>query len=268
MPKRCSQTAIPPAESFFYIRDKLHLIYHHNKNQHRNIKWFKWLGILKRWTNKLAVDIETTRTRVHFDLMFEDDESESIQSIAAHLARNIVPRCYGSFSNIVADRQFSALGTVLIALLAELSSLLKMPNLKDDSIDISDVKQAGIYMDVSLDNTATSSPKLQSKNHPHEDLGEVVRRSPGVEVLPSRIVRKEHQAIQESSTAPAAEIDANRSQGKRKFVDSSDANANGQAARDRSPLQADAHTKSKDKRKKKKKRKKGDAIDDIFGAFG
>ncbi|KAI1979204.1 RNase MRP subunit [Ophidiomyces ophidiicola] len=241
MPKRCSQTAIPPAESFFYIRDKLHLIYHHNKNQHRNIKWFKWLGILKRWTNKLAVDIETTRTRVHFDLMFEDDESESIQSIAAHLARNIVPRCYG---------------------------LLKMPNLKDDSIDISDVKQAGIYMDVSLDNTATSSPKLQSKNHPHEDLGEVVRRSPGVEVLPSRIVRKEHQAIQESSTAPAAEIDANRSQGKRKFVDSSDANANGQAARDRSPLQADAHTKSKDKRKKKKKRKKGDAIDDIFGAFG
>ncbi|KAI1924583.1 RNase MRP subunit [Ophidiomyces ophidiicola] len=266
MPKRCSQTAIPPAESFFCIRDKLHLIYHHNKNQHRNIKWFKWLGILKRWTNKLAVEIQTTRTRVLFDLMFEDDEAESIQSIAAHLSRNIVPRCYGSFSNIVADRQFSALGTVLIALLAELSSLLKMPDLKDDSIDILDVRQTGIYMDASLDNTATSSPKLKSKDHPHEDLGEVVPRFPGVEVLPPRIVRKARQAVQ-PSTAPAAEIDGNRSQGKRKYVDRNDVNADGPPAEDGNPLQADVRTKAKDKQKKKK-RKKGDAIDDIFGAFG
>lgn len=94
-PSSQSLTPIPPAATIFAIHDTLHLLFHHNKNQHRGAKWFKWLGLLKRWVHKLAVEVETAQSQVRLELAIEDDEAQGIREIMLHLGRDLVPRCYG-----------------------------------------------------------------------------------------------------------------------------------------------------------------------------
>ncbi|RDW59277.1 uncharacterized protein DSM5745_11105 [Aspergillus mulundensis] len=90
----------------------LHLISHHNRNQHGKAKWWKWLSILKRAVRNLALSLSP-----------EDQEisRSSGETYKRYLADRILPRCYLAFSVVVADVQFSTLGTVLLATLAQLS---------------------------------------------------------------------------------------------------------------------------------------------------
>ncbi|KAJ5570356.1 uncharacterized protein N7459_009786 [Penicillium hispanicum] len=85
------------------VHSVLHLIYHRNKNQHRQAKWWRWLSLLKRTTLKLgSLDTDTSAVS------------------RQHLARQVVPRCYLAFSSVVAENQFAALGIVLLSTLARL----------------------------------------------------------------------------------------------------------------------------------------------------
>ncbi|KAN0073308.1 hypothetical protein V8E54_008528 [Elaphomyces granulatus] len=86
----------------------LHLIFHRNKNQHGNTRWWKWLSMLRRLVLRLLLALES------------DGKGDKVAVLANHLQRHLVPRCYVEFSTIVTDGQFSPLGTVLLALTARL----------------------------------------------------------------------------------------------------------------------------------------------------
>lgn len=66
----------------------LHLVYHRNKNQHRNSKWWKWLSILKRSTLKLAMDVE------ELDNDIDGTIESRIKTRARYLLSEVVPKCY------------------------------------------------------------------------------------------------------------------------------------------------------------------------------
>ncbi len=49
----------------------LHLLFHRNKNQHRQATWWKWLSMLRRCQARLTIEIESpdsveTLTRTRF----------------------------------------------------------------------------------------------------------------------------------------------------------------------------------------------------------
>ncbi|RAK96425.1 uncharacterized protein BO80DRAFT_429055 [Aspergillus ibericus CBS 121593] len=92
------------------VHSILHLIFHRNKNQHRGTKWWKWLSILKRDTLKLAKSLDR-----------HGGPGPSADEYKHHLAIHVIPKCYLAFSTVVADGQFSTLGTVLLATLARLT---------------------------------------------------------------------------------------------------------------------------------------------------
>ncbi|KAH8431217.1 uncharacterized protein LDX57_008879 [Aspergillus melleus] len=103
------------ADQVFAVYSTLHLIFHRNKNQHGKTKWWKWLSILKRATLSLA------RSLRHEALRSSANETSSMYR--QYLATDTIPRCYLAFSTVVADVQFSTVGTVLLATLARLAKV-------------------------------------------------------------------------------------------------------------------------------------------------
>lgn len=142
-------------ENIFAVHSMLHLIFHRNKNQHANSKWWKWLSILKRTTLKLGKSLryESSRTKT----------VTSTEVYKRYLATQVVPECYLAFSTVVADGQFSTLGMVLLATLAH---LLKAAGIERKLSRASRVRKLGGVLPHEM--------KL-SKN---EDVGEVLKRDP------------------------------------------------------------------------------------------
>ena len=65
------------------IQDVICLLHHRNKNQHRQAKWWKWLSMLKRCTEELIRDLESSdAVRCATRLIYMD--------------RFLFPRCYVS----------------------------------------------------------------------------------------------------------------------------------------------------------------------------
>ncbi|KAJ0414006.1 hypothetical protein BJY00DRAFT_46811 [Aspergillus carlsbadensis] len=91
----------------------LHLVFHRNRNQHGRTKWWKWLSMLKRTVWNLAQSRGNGQGNPH-----------PAEFYRKYLAECIVPNCYVAFSGVVADVQFSPLGTVLLATLARISNSL------------------------------------------------------------------------------------------------------------------------------------------------
>ncbi|KAL2816370.1 hypothetical protein BDW59DRAFT_175817 [Aspergillus cavernicola] len=94
------------------IHSILHLIFHRNKNQHGRTKWWKWLSILKRTVWNLALSLNSST---------KAEARSSAEFYKQYLADLVVPRCYLAFSVVIADVQFSTLGTILLATLARLA---------------------------------------------------------------------------------------------------------------------------------------------------
>ncbi|CRG88744.1 hypothetical protein PISL3812_05778 [Talaromyces islandicus] len=88
------------------VSSKIHLIYHRNKNQHGPTAWWRWLSMLRRTLLKILATSATTQ---------HDKQAR----LAKYLHAFIIPRCYVAFSTVVADGQFSTLGSVLLAALAQ-----------------------------------------------------------------------------------------------------------------------------------------------------
>ncbi|KAF3483592.1 uncharacterized protein GIQ15_02916 [Arthroderma uncinatum] len=226
------------------IHRTLHLLYHHNKNQHRCTKWWKWLSMLKRWTLNLECEIE--KIEKFEDVLGDDGNKDghpfaAVWKIMSYLRDELVPRCYRAFSTVVADIQFSSLGVVLVATLAEVFKVVQINT--DELSKLSRVlggeKQP--FTIISKSNTIIAS----------EDFGEVIRRSEAIsrtdakaESTVSRIgedeKKKKKSAIEKST--------------KRKPED------------DTMPASLDKPECLK-KEKKKKKKRKVNAIDDIFAGL-
>ncbi|KAB8267182.1 hypothetical protein BDV30DRAFT_48897 [Aspergillus minisclerotigenes] len=98
------------AEKIYAVYSMLKLVYHRNKNQHKKTKWWKWLSVLKRTTWNLAQSLDRTQS--------PSGVAESPDLYIQCLANHVLPRCYLAFSTVVADGQFSTLGTVLLGTLA------------------------------------------------------------------------------------------------------------------------------------------------------
>lgn len=187
-------------EEILAVHRTLHLIFHRNKNQHRKSKWWKWLSMLKRVTSNIARSLENPPL------------SPGMTSLAEvyrqYLASHIAPRCYlyvccnvylnnfifpvllvhanvvRAFSTIVADTQFSALGTVLVCALSRLT------------------KATGIDRDMK---TQSSQKRLVRASSPNaisgrEDVGEVIHRTENT-VFTHRTYHKSEPVDRSASTS-------------------------------------------------------------------
>lgn len=101
-----------------------------------------------------------------------------------YLASHIAPRCYLAFSTIVADTQFSALGTVLVCALSRLT------------------KATGIDRDMK---TQSSQKRLVRASSPNaisgrEDVGEVIHRTENT-VFTHRTYHKSEPVDRSASTS-------------------------------------------------------------------
>ncbi|KAK2767900.1 hypothetical protein FQN53_006440 [Emmonsiellopsis sp. PD_33] len=221
----------PPSTALKAIHTSLHLLYHRNKNQHRSTKWWKWLSMLRRATADLTREVE----RFEKD---DDDDDEGVREIVlrkmGYIRSFVVPRCYVAFSTVVADTQFSALGVVLIASLAQVSQAVR----------------AGESYSSSPPDTA-DDVMAAAPSH-RVDVGEVVKRSAYTPVPVGGGALAKTGAGGIGSPLPSVE-------GEGKM---------GRTKRERSVVEGKrGEEKEKEKEKKRKKKKKGNAIDDIFGGL-
>ncbi|KAL4926533.1 uncharacterized protein BDV17DRAFT_154983 [Aspergillus undulatus] len=137
------------------VHSIIHLIFHRNRNQHGRTKWWKWLSILKRTVWNLVTSLSPSD---------EGDFRASAESSRRFLADRILPRCYVAFSVVVADVQFSTLGTVLIATLAQLSKIT--------GID----KELKSHPPVEASQRLVLSPHMRISKE-QEDMGEALPRT-------------------------------------------------------------------------------------------
>ena len=151
--------------SLIKVSQTLRLFHHRNKNQHRRSKWWKWFALLRRSVNRLLTDLQKP-----------DETRASVQS--GFLTDILRPRCYKlvcldishitltscrSFSHVVGDRQFAALGLVLLGVLSELDILLRTPPVSQD-------------LKALVKTEAAESPFVRSGTLPWEDTGQRIER--------------------------------------------------------------------------------------------
>ncbi|KAL5337107.1 hypothetical protein BJX70DRAFT_409460 [Aspergillus crustosus] len=138
----------------------LHLIFHRNKNQHGGTAWWKWLSILKRTVWNLIKSSNLSHQR---------NNRSATNSYKRRLADQVIPSCYIEFSVVVADAQFSTLGTVLLATLARLS--------KSTNID----KALRTQFSIQTSHINMSSPRMEILKE-KEDVGEALAREEEAEI--------------------------------------------------------------------------------------
>ncbi|KAM5462915.1 Ribonuclease MRP protein subunit rmp1 [Microsporum audouinii] len=245
-------TELPPSSSPFAassdvrsIHRTLHLLYHRNKNQHRCTKWWKWLSMLKRWTLELACEIE--KIEKFEDVLSGDGTGDehpfaAVWKIMRYLHDELVPRCYRAFSTVVADIQFSSLGIVLVATLAEVFKIVQ--------VNTGELSALARVLDDEKGSAIT--PKSSSSLAASEDFGEVVRRS---EVV-SQIDKKARPAVSMAGDHGKKKRSA-VDRGTKRKIDSDTVMATA----------LDKPESSRKEKKEKKKKRKANAIDDIFAGL-
>ncbi|KAF7587460.1 hypothetical protein BBP40_007205 [Aspergillus hancockii] len=142
------------AEKIFAVHSMLQLVYHRNKNQHGKTKWWRWLSVLKRITWALARSLDC--------VLSHSGTEGSPDLYRRYLGTHVVPRCYQAFSTVVADVQFSALGTVLLGTLARLVRATGVDK------ELNFVARRGVLV-----NTASLHGRIAGP----EDVGEVLLRN-------------------------------------------------------------------------------------------
>ncbi|EFR03311.1 hypothetical protein MGYG_06310 [Nannizzia gypsea CBS 118893] len=228
------------------IHRTLHLLYHHNKNQHRCTKWWKWLNMLRRWTLNLACEIE--RIEKFEDVRSADGSDEHpfapVWRIMSYLHDELVPRCYRAFSTVVADIQFCSLGVVLLATLAEVFKV----------VQINKGELSNIAQELGDEKASEPTPRPASNAAvANEDFGEVIRRSE----VDTQVKKKVDSAVSTDGEAVTKKKKkSGLDKGIKRKVDDDTAMA----------VSMDKPGSSKEKKTKKKKRKVN-AIDDIFAGL-
>lgn len=92
------------------ISKTLKSVYYRNRNQHHHSTWWACFCTLNRCLIKLTDHLE------------RDDQIKV--TCRSNLLKNVIlPKCYRSLSQLIADNQFAVLGVSLLAELAKLDSL-------------------------------------------------------------------------------------------------------------------------------------------------
>ncbi|KAI5302708.1 hypothetical protein KEM56_000433 [Ascosphaera pollenicola] len=286
-------TAIPSSSSLSALHTTFHLVFVRNKNQHSHAKWWKHLSMLRRSLRSLLNSVQAFEKYVkneglEWDELRTDDKGrivdsegeivgrdEKVVEQGRYLARWIVPGAYLAFSTVVADTQFSALGVVLIAALAQLAEAIKEFKTPDEVAPEVNENQS---RKVETAMPTIAQPVVGDRL---EDIGELVVRRP---VMPES--EKPVEAIGFKSTMPLRERDHDeesasikRSPQPAAFESQQPASEKKKVRTKRSlkrPISEDDSTPAKAKSKKhpsdatklkKKKKKERNAIDDIFGGL-
>ncbi|MCJ1404458.1 hypothetical protein MMC11_007683 [Xylographa trunciseda] len=121
--------------------------------------------MLYRSVNKLLTDLQhPDKSRAYVQKQFFYDVLQ--------------PRCYQSFSQVVSDRQFAALGLVLLGVLAEVDAILGAPRSIDDN-------------KASVETEASNPPLVLKGASSLEDFGQRLERPLDVEDDRSDVRRNE-----------------------------------------------------------------------------
>lgn len=110
----------------------LNLIIRRNRNQHRSQLFFKHLCLLRTSLAKLlsvssqlsglsqAATSARTAEQVRHNFEIEASLRSQKEVLEEHVREVLVPKCYVTFTGLVADSQFGNLGIVVVALLSEI----------------------------------------------------------------------------------------------------------------------------------------------------
>lgn len=136
----------------------LHLVYHRNKNQHRQQVWWKYLNILHRYIRKLLkLNIDIERIKSNSKIKYKKDQ---IIEIVRYLSsRNVFRKAYYEFNGIIALGQFIGLGFTLVGLLSKIYNILML---------IEGIKPKPI------ESTPTNETNKVTTKIVSDDLGEIV----------------------------------------------------------------------------------------------
>jgi ribonuclease MRP protein subunit RMP1 len=286
----------------------LHLFHHRNHNQHRLAKWYKSFSQLRRHISKLILELETLDTA----LAYSSEESkyakaarETVEVRVEFMRTWLEERWYVSFSNLVADNQYAAMGLFLLGTLARVRTLISpmgRERVGDEDIEVGEevgkkvVEEEGdgkeerydfgevvrredlreLSEDMDVDGQRDSEVKDTKKRE------SLVTGEEDVEVqIPTKRVKKDELAgIERSRGEDDGEIGVDLKPSKKAkredFVENEEGGESAPArkasrvkrkepGRD-SPAEG-IQNKGTTKAKKKKKRKKGDAFDDLFDSL-
>ncbi|KAF2087015.1 hypothetical protein K490DRAFT_17082, partial [Saccharata proteae CBS 121410] len=115
----------------------LHLIFHRNRNQHRQQLWWRDLSSFRRQLQQHLTDTEVLDGNARNPGVRggKSTVKKRCDERLGFWAAELVPRWYRSFSQLVASTQFAAIGLVLMAILARVSHLVGITRRYEDQAD-------------------------------------------------------------------------------------------------------------------------------------
>ncbi|KLJ08908.1 hypothetical protein EMPG_15671 [Blastomyces silverae] len=276
--RKKQQKGLPQSSTLKSIHITLHLLYHRNKNQHRGTKWWKWLAMLKRSMSALLRAVR--RWEWEWDEGDGDEDGgfrAKVLEMMRYMHVYVVPRCYVAFSTVVADTQFSALGVVLLAVLAQAAQAVALA----EEYQMEPDTNTGTSITSALTTTAAATAVLPTNHEEnvHVDVGEVVKRSlyvPGL-VVDSAASGENRGGKEKGDTSGLEEksegkspliLDAAGEERKAGMVKKSKRDSSlPQLGGDEEEEEEGGERQKRKKLKTKRKKKQRDAIDDIFGGL-
>ena len=222
-PKRQSWSPTKLAESLHLLDS----IFVRHKNQHRSQAWWKPMSLLRKSLRKYVAletrenelknpvraveDAKAVRRRFELEAQVRRER----EMLGAWISETLCPRCYVTFSGVVADTQFANLGVVLMGVLAEIGSVVGLPQGLESAADryadvvrgIQDAKRRSRSVTAyGVQVVGAERGTLVERIYESDDLGEVIERrghSPSTRE-PPRSLHADHD-IRPSSISRGAE---------------------------------------------------------------
>jgi ribonuclease MRP protein subunit RMP1 len=163
-------TTPTPKSELISISLTLHLFHHRNHNQHRLAKWYKSFSQLRRHISKLILELETLDTSILYsseDSKYVQAAREKVEDRVEFIRTWLEERWYVSFSNLVADNQYAAMGLFLLGTLARVRTLIG--GLGRERVGDEEVVEEAVGMEI-------EKGGLGIEREETYDFGEVVRR--------------------------------------------------------------------------------------------
>jgi ribonuclease MRP protein subunit RMP1 len=121
--KTKTERARTPLEELNDLSSLAYLIYRRNKNQHRRSHWWRHFNNFRRKLHRLCSELVNVKQSAGAETVELDAKTE------AHIdawAQFYVTKWHSSFSQILAERRFAALGLTILALLAKVCGLTRV----------------------------------------------------------------------------------------------------------------------------------------------
>jgi ribonuclease MRP protein subunit RMP1 len=143
-----------------------YLLYRRNKNQHRRSHWWRHFNIFRRQLSKLCLELESVKQP-------EDSNKDSPLELNAKAEARVdvwvhlyIVKWYASFSQILAEKRFAALGMTVFALFARVCGLTGA------TAKLSEEGEVEISAKLAHAEAARSIPASQDD----DDIGEAIER--------------------------------------------------------------------------------------------